>query len=114
MEVFKAIKEINLGEGPLEPNALYFIKAPGDDAFRMHLTNTAGVPVPLESDSAILEFDFPVPMTEWLVNHSLNKKPLVTLLQDGNVIFSEIKYVSNDTILISHLNPQAGTVVLQK
>jgi len=113
MAIFKAIKETSLTE-PLEPDAIYFIKEDADEFFRMHVTNAVGIPIPLEPNTTNLEFVFDTPSAEWTINHGLGKKPIVTIMHDGKVVFSDVQHLDNNTVKISHFGPEVGTVIIQK
>jgi len=109
MPVFKVAKEVELSED-LEADALYFIKAPGDTSFKMHLTNNQGVPFPLEATAAALRFDFPIPSTEWHVNHNLNRRPSVNIIIDNERWESAVNYPDANNLVVVFNRPRGGTV----
>lgn len=62
-----------------------------------------------------MEFGFPVPSTEWIVNHGLGRYPTFMVIgTDNTVIMADSEYLSNNSIMIRFSAPTAGKVYLEK
>ena len=49
----------------------------------------------------------------WVILHSLNKKPSVTVIDDtGAVVLCDIEYTNENTVILRFSEPTAGTVYL--
>jgi hypothetical protein len=54
------------------------------------------------------------PSAEWVITHSLNRFPKVTLIStDGEVIHAHIQYDSKDQVTVRFSEPVAGQALLQ-
>ena len=50
----------------------------------------------------------------WVILHSLNKKPSVTVVDDtGAVVLCDIEYTNENTVTLRFSEPTAGTVYLK-
>lgn len=53
------------------------------------------------------------PASTWTINHSLNKKPSVTVIDTANdVCIGDVHYVSDTSLTISFTAPFSGSAVL--
>lgn len=49
----------------------------------------------------------------WSITHNLNKKPSITVVDDGeNVVIGDVKYISNNEVLITFAAPISGKAYL--
>lgn len=54
-----------------------------------------------------------VPNTEWVITHNLGKFPSVTVVDSaGNVFFSVVKYINENTCVVTMNMPMNGTAYL--
>jgi len=59
------------------------------------------------------EFVQTTPSTVWVVNHTLNKYPAVTVLDPSdNVVIADVTYINESTIQIDFSSAQTGKVIL--
>jgi len=61
------------------------------------------------------EFTQFVPNTQWVITHNLNKKPTVTVLEDGTDIVEphDIDYDSDNQLTITFTIAVSGTAICQ-
>jgi hypothetical protein len=60
-----------------------------------------------------LKFTFLVPAAEWLIPHSLDKHPAVSIVDlDGNVVHGEVLYVDSNNILVRFGRPFSGAAYI--
>jgi hypothetical protein len=49
----------------------------------------------------------------WIVTHDLNKKPSVTVVDDGNnVVFADVQYINENTLIITFTGAISGKAYL--
>ena len=53
------------------------------------------------------------PSTEWIINHNLNKKPRVDILDDtGDPIHTTVRHVDDNTLRILFKQAKSGEAIL--
>jgi len=80
-------------------------------------TITGGEPLLIEADFRVLTQTYThtqiTAATTWLVSHNLNKKPSVTVVDDGeNVIIADVEYINENELTIHFTAPTSGKAYL--
>lgn len=73
---------------------------------------TLEIRAPAVSDKTFI-YTQGVPSTQWIVRHTLNKYPSVTVVDSaGSVVIGEIQYLSTSEIRLSFEHPFSGKAYL--
>lgn len=80
-------------------------------------TITGGEPLLIESDFRVLENNYTHTQISssqtWTITHGLNKRPSVTVVDDGdNVILGDIQYINENELTINFASPISGKAYL--
>ena len=108
MSVFKVIKDVSIS-GPLEPDAIYFIKPEGSELFELYTTTTNGVPVSLQATVKTLKADF-ANATVVEFHHNLNRRPKVLIIIDNEEHYSTVLYPDANRVIVKFKKPKTGTI----
>lgn len=58
--------------------------------------------------------EFPDPEEVWLWIHNANKHPIVLILVNGEKVDSDVEYIDNDTLKVTHAEPLTGWLYFDK
>ena len=59
------------------------------------------------------EFSQNSPLLEWVINHTIGRKPIVVLLNsDNEIVLADIEYPNNAQVAVTFAQPTTGKAIL--
>lgn len=104
------LQEQQQGRSSLQPKASLFF---GPSNSGPIIINPGGGGSTTPVDPPAFVFNQPTPAASWLITHSLNSFPSVTLTDPaGNIIMAQVQYLDANTAHVTFSQPVAGSAYL--
>lgn len=95
------VKKVNTIAVVAEPTTLA-ARAPGPQ----------GAPGRDGADGSAFEFEQPSPAAQWTITHNLGKYPAPAIQINNELVYADVEYVDDNTVVITFPEPYSGSVHL--